>query len=245
VAASSLVVIVLTAIVLVAGGCGSDSGKPAPMASPVLAPPAGNPREEAAALAARGDYTAAEQRYREALEQRPDDFDLHYGLASVLSQLDRHDEAIDQFRWVVTNGRPGSPEVDSARRWLAEAEATAPAATTATRLEQPPRPALRGEHGATGTVSGKLTWPGIPNDRSFAIRVIVEGSGGSRKIVRSRLNASYTIEDLPPGTYKLTAAAGSMPVWKDVSVSVSSGEQTNLDLTPANAAVSPAEFPAR
>jgi hypothetical protein len=36
-----------------------------------------------------------------------------------------------------------------------------------------------------------------------------------------------------------------MPIWKDMSVTVRSGEQTNLDLTPSNAAVSPAEFPAR
>jgi hypothetical protein len=230
---------------LVTGSCGSDSGKPAPTASPAPVAPTGNPREEAAALVARADYAAAEQKYREALTRQPDDFDLHFGLASVLSQLDRRAEAIEEFRWVVTNGRPGRPEVDSARRWLAEAEATVPATTTASQFKQPPRPALRGEPGATGTVSGKLTWPGIPNDRSFAIRVIVEGSGGSRKIVRSKLNAGYTIADLPPGTYKLTGAAGSMPIWRDVPVTVSPGEETNLDLTPANAAVSPAEFPAR
>lgn len=241
---SDFVVIVLAAIALVAGGCGGDSGTLAPTTSPAPAVSAGNAREEAATLASRGDYAAAEQKYREALTQQPDDFDLHYGLASVLSQLDRRAEAMEEFRWVMSNARTGRPEVDSARRWLAEAEAAAPSASTTNPGKPQAPPPLRGEPGATGTVSGKLTWPGIPDDRSLVIRLIVEGSGG-RKIVRSKLNAGYTIEDLPAGNYKLTAAAGTTPIWKDLSVTVSAGEQTNLDLTPANAAVSPTEFPAR
>jgi hypothetical protein len=239
------VVIALAATGLLTGGCGSDSATPPPTAAPAPVVSVGNPREEAAAFVARADYTAAEQKYREALARQPDDFDLHFGLASVLSQLDRRAEAIEEFRWVVANGRPGRPEVESARRWLAEAEALVAATTTASQLRQPPPPALRGQAETAGTVTGQVTWPGIPNDKSFAIRVIVEGSGGSRKVVRSKLNAPYTIENLPPGTYKLTAASGSMPIWKDVSVTVSSGEQTKLDLTPANAVVSPADFPSR
>ena len=241
---SAPVVIVLTAIALVGGGCGGNAGTPAPTASSAPAVQAGNPREEAAARAARGDYAAAEQKYREALEQQPDDFDLHYALASVLTHVDRRADAIEEFRWVVTNGRSGRPEVDSARRWLAEAKTTAPAASTINPTKSPTPPPLRGEPEATGTVSGKLTWPGIPDDKSLAIRLIVEGSSG-RKIVRSKLNARYTVEDLPAGTYKLTAAFGTLPIWKDVSVTVRAGELTNLDLTPADAAVSPAEFPVR
>ena len=219
---------------------------------PATTPP-GHARDEAAALVARADYAGAERKYREALTRQPDDFDLHFGLASVLSvglasvrsQLDRRAEAIEEFRWVVAHGASGRPEVESARRWLAAAEATAPATTTVSQLKQPPPPVLRGEPGNSGTVSGTLTWPGIPDHRSLAIRVIVEGSGGRRTIVRSKLNATYTVEDLPAGTYKLTAAAGSIPIWKDVAVIVSSGKHTNLDLSPANAVVSPAEFPAR
>jgi len=45
-------------------------------------------------------------------------------------------------------------------------------------------------------MSGKLTWPGIPDDKCLAIRLIIKGAG-SRKIVRSKLNVSYTVEDLP------------------------------------------------
>jgi hypothetical protein len=45
----------------------------------------------------------------------------------------------------------------------------------ASQLKQPLRPALRDEPGGDGTVSGKLTWAVRPDDRSFAIQVIVEG----------------------------------------------------------------------
>ena len=54
-----------------------------------------------------------------------------------------------------------------------------------------------------------------------------------------------TVEDLPGGTYKLTAASRTLPIRKDLLVAVSAGEQGTLDLKPANAGVSPAEFPAR
>ena len=238
------VAIVLTAIALVGGGCGGDAGTPAPTAARAPAALAGIPRDEAGVLAARGDYAAAERKYREALERQPDDFDLHYALACVLTQLDRRADAIEEFRWVVTNGRSGRPEVDSARRWLGGTKTTMPAASTINATKSPSPPPFRGESGAAGTVSGKLTWAGVPDDKSLAIRLIVEGSGG-RKIVRSKLNASYTVKDLPAGIYKLTAAFGTLPIWKDLSVTVIAGEQTNLDLTPANAAVSPANFPVR
>jgi hypothetical protein len=232
----------LVAALLVAA---CDSGPSKVATPPAPAPtPAGNPREEAAALAARGDYAAAEPRYREALRLQPDDVDLHYALASVLSQLDRRADAIEEFRWVVKNGRPGRPEVDSARRWLAEAETTGTASTnTAAGGSTTP---LRGEPGTTGMVTGKTTWPGIPDDRNFAIRIMVEREGtNARKFVPSKLNGTYTVDELPAGNYKLTGLAGNMRLWSDVPVTVSAGQQTTLDLSPSNAIVSPAEFPVR
>ena len=63
--------------------------------------------------------------------------------------------------------------------------------------------------------------------------------------MRAKLNGTYTVDSLPPGTYKLTAPPEACRIWNDVPVTVSSGAQTRLDLTPANAVVSPAEFPAR
>jgi tetratricopeptide (TPR) repeat protein len=241
-------VVVLAAALV--GGC-EDSGRSAPTPSSSAPAPApaslSDLRAEAAALAGRRDYTGAEQQYREALKLQPDDFDLHYGLASVLSQLDKRAEAIEEFRWVAANGSARRPEVDAARRWLAEAEASPPPATTASATRGTPPPAIKGEAGATGSITGKVTWPGLPEAKDFTIRVIVDSEGGprARKIVRSKLNGAYTVGELPPGTYKLMAAAGTVQMWKSLSVTVNTGQETVLDLSPANAAISPTEFAGR
>jgi hypothetical protein len=233
-------------LALVAAGCG-DSGRPAPRTTGPAAPAASNPREEAAALAARGDDAAAERKYREALQREPEDVDLHFGLGSVLSQLDRGDEAAEEFRWVVKNGPPGRPEVDTARRWLADADKEVPSAPGTTT--SPPASTASAEPtpaGETGTVSGKLTWPGIPSATTYAIRIMIQRDGVEPpvKYVRSKLNGTYTL-DLPEGRYRLTGLAGPVRVWSEVPVTVNAGRQTALDLTPANAVVSPSEFPAR
>jgi hypothetical protein len=154
----------------------------------------------------------------------------------VLTQLDRRDEAIEEFRWVVAHGRPGRPEVDGARRWLAEAGAGAPA--TAAKAAADPE--------SLGRLAGKLTWPDVPAAKTFGIRVVVERADGSdRKIVRSKLNDSYAVDGLADGAYKVTGLAGPIRVWSDLPISVSAGRPTMLDLTPANASVSPTEFPVR
>ena len=238
---------VLVLAAALASGC-ADSGRSATTSSP--APTASTPApssdlcSDAAALAARGDHAGAERTYREALKQQPDDFDLHYGLAAVLSHLEKRAEAIEAFRWVVANGTPGRAEVGTARRWLAEAAATPGAASTrsATRGVRPAP--IRGEPGATGTITGTVTWPGLPEAKQFAIRVIVDRDGGTRgrRIVRAILNRTYTIDDLAPGNYMLMAAAGTVQMWKHVPVTVHTGRETVLDLSPTNAAITPAEF---
>jgi tetratricopeptide (TPR) repeat protein len=242
---AAVVVLVLVTAAVLAGGCGDAGSSKAPVGA-APATPATDARAEAIALAGRGDYAAAEQKYREALQQQPDDFDLHYGLASVLSQLDKRGEALEEFRWVVANGRPGRAEVDLARRWLAEAEAVPPTIPSAasTRAAQPPP--IKGERGATGTITGKVVWPGLPTGKEYAIRIFVESEGvRGRKIVRSTLNGSYSVDELPAGSYKLMAAAGTVQMWKNLSVTVTAGQDTVLDLNPSNAAISPAEFGGR
>jgi hypothetical protein len=217
-------------------GCDGKAPKVAP---PEAAAPVGNLREEAATLAARGDYTAAERKYREALKAQPDDVDLHFGFGSVLSQLDRREEAAEEFRWVVKNGRPGRPEVDSARRWLAESDAEA--GTTTAKVES------AADTTSMGTVAGKITWPNLPADKEFGIRVWVARDGDSniRKSARTKLNGTFTVADLPEGSYKLTGLAGPVRVWSDLPITVSPGRQTTVDLSPANAVVSATDFPAR
>lgn len=227
-------VLALLAVVVLAAGCDTKAPKTATPVAPV-AP--GNPREDAALLASRGDFAGAERKYREALAAEPDDVELHFGLGSVLSQLDRREEAAEQFRWVVANGRAGQPEVDSARRWLADAgdASVTPAAAAA------PDPATM------GTVAGKLTWPNLPPEKEFGIRVVVvrEGENSIFKSARTKLNGTYTIADVPEGSYKLIGLAGPTRIWSDLPITVVSGRETRIDLSPANAVVSATEFPAR
>jgi hypothetical protein len=224
-------------VAVLVGGCDSKAPKATTSEPPA---PAGNLREEAATLAARGDYIAAERKYREALEAQPDDVDLHFGLGSVLSQLDRREEAAEELRWVVAHGRAGRPEVDSARRWLAETGATGTAATTSS--SEPTVDAT-----SMGTVAGKLTWPGLPAEKEFGIRIVVasEGEGNVRRFARTKLNGTFSVGDLPEGTYKLTGLAGPVRIWSDLPVTVTAGRQTTVDLSPANAVVSATDFPAR
>ncbi len=224
--------------IAVVTGCQTKSAEVQTSAPPeASAPTLASLREDAAALASRGDHLAAEKKYREALKLAPDDAELHFGLGSVLTQLDRRDEAAEEFRWVVANGRPGRPEVDAARGWLGEAGATA-----TVRASSEPADAS-----TLGTVSGKLTWPGIPGGSTFAIRILVvrDGDANVRKFARTKLNDSFTVAELPEGAYKLSGLAGPTRVWSDLPVTVRAGQQTTIDLSPANAVVSATEFPAR
>ena len=144
----------------------------------------------------------------------------------------------------MTNGKPGRPEVDSARRWLAETEAIETAAASGAKGAT--TPPLRGEPGTTGTVTGRLTWPGLPEGKNFAIRIMVEREGtNARKFVQTKLNGAYAIEDLPAGSYKLTGLAGNTRLWTDLPFTVNAGQPVTLDLSPSNAIVSPAEFASR
>jgi len=221
-------------LVVCASGCDSRTPKAGLPAAPVAAD---SPREDAALLAARGDHAGAEAKYREALERETEEVELHFGRGSVLTQLDRRDEAIEEFRWVVAHGRAGRPEVDGARRWLAEAGAGAPVTAVEKAAADPEN---------LGRLAGKLTWPDVPAAKTFGIRVVVERADGSdRKIVRSKLNDTYAVDGLPDGAYKVTGLAGPIRVWSDLPITVSAGRPTTLDLTPANASVSPTDFPVR
>ncbi|MBM4439942.1 MAG: hypothetical protein FJ027_05955 [Candidatus Rokubacteria bacterium] len=207
----------------------------APQTSAPAPAPASDPREDAVALAAKGEHAAAVVKYREALQREPDDVGLHFGLASSLSQLDRREETIAEFQWVVANGPPGSLEVATARQWLAGATGSEP-----TRLDPAAVP--------TGTLSGKITWPGLPSEKEFGIRVMVhngEGPNAIRKFARTKMNDSYAIADLPEGSYTVVGLAGPTRVWSDIPITITPGRPTVLDLTPANAVVSPNDFPPR
>ena len=63
-------------------------------------------------LARQGDFDAAIERFREALELTPGDQELRYDLASVLGHVRRLDEAVAEFETVIA----AAPRHDAARR---------------------------------------------------------------------------------------------------------------------------------
>src|SRR5260370_21160675 len=85
----------------------------------------------AARALAAGRYTDAALLYREALGEASGKMELHYGLAVASSYLDRRDDAIREFRWVVQYGSPKAAEVDASRQWLIRSGSLPPAAYTA------------------------------------------------------------------------------------------------------------------
>lgn len=76
-----------------------------------------SPGEEAAIVAARGDYEEAARLYSDALQAAPEDVSLWYALGVTLRRLRRWTEAAEAFEYVVRHGR-GSREAHLARVWL-------------------------------------------------------------------------------------------------------------------------------
>ena len=62
----------------------------------------------AARALAAGRYADAALLYREALGEASGKMELHYGLAVASSYLDRRDDAIREFRWVLQYGSPNA-----------------------------------------------------------------------------------------------------------------------------------------
>lgn len=77
-----------------------------------------SPGEEAAIVAARGDYEEAARLYSDALQAAPEDVSLWYALGVTLRRLRRWTEAAEAFEYVVRHGRRGSREAHLARVWL-------------------------------------------------------------------------------------------------------------------------------
>src|SRR5712691_11710809 len=111
---------VLIGLLALLAGCQSPS-RPAQSSAP----------EDGAAMAASalagGRYADALELYRQALADAPAKVGLHYGLGVASSYLDRRDDAVREFRWVVQYGPQTVPEVAAARQWLIQAGALLPA----------------------------------------------------------------------------------------------------------------------
>lgn len=227
--------------------CGSPVPGPQPTAGRpgerTAAPGLEDPRREADVLASRGDFAGAVVRYRQALRRTPDDVALRFALASALSHLDRRQETIEQFTWVLAHAPPGQPEAASARRWL-RAAGELPAEPVVAGDSAERHPASDGAQ--TGVVRGKIDWPDVkPQEQRVPVRVVLEGAGpgteGQRVSVRSFVGEPYALPPVPRGAYRLAAYGAGTKLW-DAPLEVAADE-TVFDLTADKSPVPVGQFP--
>jgi hypothetical protein len=218
----------LTVVTIAATGC-QPLGK---TARENTAPPAiGVEQLKADGLAhlEAGRYDSALRALVEALSRSPEDVKLHYLVGVTFANLQRKDDAIIAFRWVVEHGRPGSKEVQGASQWLAE-NGMLPAATVAAATDEE-------EETVVGVMEGRSDWPDLDPDRILPrLQLQLEGIGtttqGKRYGIQTPLNGPYKFAKVRPGDYRLRGQIGFTRLW-DMPVTV--GEKTVLDLTQDNA----------
>jgi hypothetical protein len=210
-------------------------------------------REQGDVLARGGDHAGAVAKYREALQATPDDVGLRFALGSALSQLDRRAEAIEQFRWVVEHGQPGQQEVAMARQWLASASEQASTAGSSSGRQDVTVSPAPGEDGqpapGVGSIKGKTAWPSVnPDSQPVALELRFNGDDeattGKNYRLHIGLGRPYSMSDLPAGAYRVVGRSGGIKLWEQ-RVVVGAGKETALDLSEANSAVTPKDFPPR
>jgi hypothetical protein len=228
-----LAIIALVALFL---GCQqSPAPGPAPVGSLTV-----RLKAEGDALAARGDYEGAALRYQQAANQEPEDVSIRFALGSALSHLNRRGETVEQFGFVVTRGKPDSPEVQAARRWLIAAGETPPDVSFEPPPPQPqsapvatasPPPALTAP---PGKVRGRIEAGGLEG-----LDVIVALNGELNVEfgigLRGKVGQPFEFDRVPPGRYRLAVEHGetSEILW-DVPVTVASGKEVVVNLTGSN-----------
>ncbi len=222
--ASSLWVALILVIFVFRGG----GAVPVPV-EPRPGPSQSSLAQQAAAVAAQGDYERAWDLYYQALQVEPEDVSLWYGLGVTLSNLNQRKETEQAFRYVVRRGRPDSEEVRFARRWLVSAGVQ----LEPVRFTAPAAP-LGDASGDKASVRGKVTWGGREADgRSVRVQILLAGLNGAaegkRFNARATLGQSYRFERLPPGSYRLIGAAAGQRLW-DLALSVEDGKEVVLDL---------------
>jgi tetratricopeptide (TPR) repeat protein len=196
---------------------------------------------EAMAAVARGDWPQAGMLLREALSRDPASAKLHYHLAVAATNLDRRDEAIREFQWVLANVAPELPDAVEARRWLTEAGVLAgPGVATPAPSER-----ITEETPGDSGVQGQILWAdGQPTTR---LQIFLKGAPkspneGLQWVMRTDEYGRFDFKRIPAGTYMLTNKVAGAPTWR-LRVQVAPGEVVTLDLSEANSAKVRDDFP--
>lgn len=190
-------------------------------------------RAEGDARLAQREYEAAVRAYRAALAYEPRSLPVRYSLGVALAHLNRIEEAVTAFAWVVEHGPPTGEEVRLARRWLVEAAARASAVVESATTGRPDS----AEAGSYGLLQGKTEWTDLdPNRARPHVQILLEGNDfgirGRRYWVKAPLNEPYEIARVIPGRYRVIAQVGPTRLW-DTTVTVQADRPTILDLTQA------------
>jgi len=205
--------------------------------------------EDPTRLAARaldaGRYADALELYRQALSEAPGKVDLHYGVGVASSHLDRRDDAVREFRWVVQYGPQSAPEVAAARQWLIRAGAL-PSATLNT-----PAPSRSTEERQAGNASleGRAIFAEAgqapkPMARLQLFLVPESPTQKERYHLRTDEEGNFKFSDVVPGPYKLIDRVAGQPIWR-LRVEFKPSETKVLELTPANSLAMQDDFPER
>jgi hypothetical protein len=227
--------LLVMAVVVALLGC--QRAQPAAARTPAPAT-AAELQAEGDGLRAAGDLDGALSAYKGALARAPEDLLLRYLVALTLAELDRDEDAVAAFTWVVEHGAPGRDEVVLARQWLGGVPPTHPVATP---LEAPRPGAASVTSG--GQLRGRTQWirldPGRPVPR-LQLLLVGQGAsaGGLRYGTRLALNEPYEFAGVAPGEYRLVGQVGMIRLW-DLRVSVKDGQPTVVDLTEATAVAAP------
>ena len=196
---------------------------------------------EALAASAQADWVHAAELLRQALQQDPSRADLHYHLGLAASHLDRRDEAVREFRWVLANVAPELPEAVEARRWLTDAGVLTRPVETPTAPSDRITEETPGDSGLQGrvvwadgrpTAREQLFLKGAPKSPNQALQWVMRTDDGGR----------FEFKRIPAGTYMLTNRIAGEPTWR-LRVQLAPGETTTLDLGEANNAKVRDDFP--
>lgn len=199
----------------------------------------------AARALAGGRYAEALELYRRALSEAPGRVSLHYGLGVASSHLDRRDDAIREFRWVVQYGPPTALEVAAARQWLAKARALLPAPVTTPVSSQSHEERQPGN----ATLEGRAVFAeaGQPPGPMRRLQLFLVGQPDSptqkeRYNLRTDEDGNFKFPDVVPGPYKLTNRVAGKPIWR-LRVEIRPSDSAVLQLSPANSVDVRDDFP--
>ena len=225
--------ILMIALALTVACTSPPPSRPAPTARDVAG--------EAMAAMEKGEWARAADLLRQALAQDPARASLHYQLALAATHLERRDEAVREFRWVLANVAPELPEAVEARRWLTEAGVLARAVETPVV----PSTEITEETPGTSGVQGRVVWAdGRPTAR---VQIFLKGApkspnAGLQWVMRTDDLGSFEFKRIPAGTYMLTDRIAGEPTWR-LRVLLAPGAITTIDLAETNSARIRDDFP--